>query len=42
MQIWASSDPILEWRQNKGLGMSHNISFKNLNSKWISNLEKKT
>ena len=25
MQIWDSFDPVLVWRQNEGLGMSHNI-----------------
>ena len=30
-QIWASSDTLLEWRQNKRLRMSHNITIlKNL------------
>ena len=28
IQIWISFDPILDWRQNKGLGMGHNIFTK--------------
>ena len=27
IQIWASFDPTLERRQNKGLGMGHNITI---------------
>ena len=42
-KIWASFDPILEWRQNKGLKMGHNITIlKNWSQKWINNLEKTT
>ena len=50
VQIWASFDPILEWRENEGLGMGHNYHnftiitiitiSKNWSHKWITNLEK--
>ena len=33
IQIWASFEPILEWRQNEGLGIGRNISFEKLVSK---------
>ena len=40
IQIWASFDPILEWHQNKELGMGHNITIiKNWSEKWIANLK---
>ena len=41
IQIGATFDPILGWRQNKGLGMGHNITIlKNWPHKWITNLGK--
>ena len=41
IQIWASFDPNLEWRQNVRLGMSHGITIlKNWSPKWIANLQK--
>ena len=30
IQIWVSFEPILEWHQNEGLGMSHNITILNI------------
>ena len=43
IQIWASFDSILEWRQNAGLRMGHNITIlKNWSQKWINNPEKTT
>ena len=27
IQIWASFDPVLEWRQNEGLGKGDNIKI---------------
>ena len=37
IQIWATFEPVLEWRQNQGLRMGHNITIlKNWNScSWI-------
>ena len=41
IQIWASFDPILEWRQKEGLGMGHDIRIlKNWFQKWVTKLEK--
>ena len=41
VQIWASFDPILEWRQTEGLWIGHHITIlKNLSEKWITILEK--
>ena len=40
IQIWASFDPILEWRQNEELGMSDNITIvKSWSQKWNTNIE---
>ena len=40
IQIWASFDPILEWRQNEEFGMSDNITIvKSWSQKWNTNIE---
>ena len=37
IQIWVSFDPILEWRQNMGFEMDHDIiTLKNWSQKWIT------
>ena len=41
IQIWVSFELILEWHQNEGLGMDHNIINLNVwSSKWITDLKK--
>ena len=41
MQIWACFGLILEWPQNEGLGMGHNITvLKNWSQKWIASVKK--
>ena len=41
IQIWACFDLILEWPQNEGLGMGHNITvLKNWSQKWIASVKK--
>ena len=41
IEIWVCFDPILEWRQNEGLGMSQNNAvLKNWSQKWVTNLDK--
>ena len=39
--IWVSFEPMLEWHQNEGLGMSHIIILNTWSQKGITNLKKK-